>query len=185
MSDFTAPGQYAKLVTQQVDTASKLTFSVLRYENSGDYIAARGPASEEFFSRGNNTSYNTCNKPWGVLFKPEVDAPYEFWNKDPWEAPDYSGRHRYGPFLIVAHEPDTFYFCIQHQDKFKALEFEEILLHKDQIFQMEDYIGWNVAVFDGMVNERSRGALLPVSGGEPLVATEDSRVVLVRVAGDQ
>lgn len=179
MKDYAEPGKHASLVSKNADPNTHLTLAVLHFENAGDFIPTRGPANDKFFERGGNTTYNTCDKSWGVMFKYTIDGKFEIVNRDAYENTDYSGRRRYGPFIIIAHEPDTHYFCIQHVDRFKSLDIVEFSLQAGEVLDTSRWLGWSMAVLNGSVNEKTMGSITTVDT-DHAVASADSRIVFAR-----
>lgn len=180
--DYTQAPRHAKVFSKTPDEETKLTFTVLSMPKSGDFIAVEGPAREEFFNRGPNTSFVTCTKDWVVLYKKDPEGEYDIWPKKAFEAPNYSGNRSYGPFVIVSHYDDAYYVCIQHEDKYKSLDYEIVELKKGDKIDTRPYAGWNLAVIDGQLGKHKFGAFLRVKKGRQISARKDSVIVFVRVA---
>lgn len=169
----------AELVSVTVDETSGIKLSLIHFKNKGDFFPARGPASPEFFERGNVTSFNVFTKPWNVYFQTEDGNPAALRHKA-FHNSNYSQNRSYGPFFLTSTEPDTHYFCVQRVDEFQPVEYEIVTLASGDTFELSKYKGWNIIVLAGSLGYLEFGSLNLITSDYSLMAKGETKIALVR-----
>lgn len=171
----------SKFIDRIIDPITELSMTWLLFENAGDYQVTRGPKNLDFFERGPTTSFNTCDKKWSVVYTfngiRTIETFDEFYNSD------YSLKKHLGPFYIIAEEDNTNYFCVQvTENPFNPIETIQFEYSLGDTIELEDYVGWNLLIMNGQIQNNKKGSFLRIETGNPVTASEDNtKICLVKI----